>query len=122
MLEGILCIGGRQYVVIGDSANSVRVFLEIPFEGANLSAIKKAFNKAMSKSRVTVEWFFKELNSLWSFVDYERLLRVNQMPVGLIYRAAVLLTNFRNCVQPNEISQYFDCPPPSLEEYAMSRQ
>ena len=114
MIEGILCIDGRQYVVFGDSGYSVRVFMEIPFEGTNLSAIKKAFNKSMSKSRVTVEWFFREVKSLWSFVHCKRLLRVKQMTIGLIFRAAVLLKNFRNCVQPNEISQYFDCPPSSL--------
>lgn len=121
MLEGILEIDGRQYVVYGDSGYSARVFLEIPFDGASLSAVKKAFNKAMSKSRVTVEWFFKEVKLLWSFVDCKRRLRLKQMPVGLLYRAAVLLTNFRNCVEANEISQFFNCPPPSLDEYISTR-
>ena len=122
MMEVILHIDGRQFVVYGDSGYSVRVFLEIPFEGANISAFKKASNKSISNSRVTVEWFFKEVKLLWAFVGCKGRLRIKQMPIGLIYRAAVLLTNFRNCVQPNEISQYFDCLPPSLEEYISSRQ
>lgn len=122
MLEGIMWINGKQYVVFGDSGYSVRVFLEIPFEGSNLSATKKSFNKAMSKVRVTVEWLFKEVKLLWSMVDSKRRMRICQAPVGLMYRAAVLLTNLRNCVQPNPISQFFDCAPPTLEEYISSRE
>lgn len=120
-LKDILVIEGRQYVVYGDSGYSVREFLEIPYSGGHMTAWESAFNKAMSKVRITVEWYFKEVKSLWSFVDCKRRLRVLQMPVGMMYQAAVLLTNFRNCLEPNEISQYFNCRPPNLQEYVEGR-
>lgn len=63
-----------------------------------------------------VEWYFKCVKELGSFADSKNKLLEREMPVGLVYEAAVLLKN-QNCVQPNEISQYFECAPPSLEEY-----
>ena len=50
-------------------------------------------------------------------MDYKRKLRVGEFPVGALYIAAMLLTNFRNCVYPNPTAQYFSCRPPMLEEY-----
>lgn len=120
-LLDVMTVNGKQFIVYGDSGYSWRVYLEVPFAGANLSAVQKAFNKAMSAVRISVEWYFKCVKQLWSFVDSKRKLRVRQMPVGLVYQAAVLLTNLHNCIQPNEISQYFACVPPSLEAYINER-
>lgn len=121
-LPQILSIDGKQYIVYGDSGYTWRVFLEVPFSGANVTVVQRAFNKAMSKVRITVEWFFMEVKRLWGLTDADRKLRLGEMPAGLIYRAAVLLTNLRNCVSPNIISQYFACAPPSLEEYIRARR
>jgi DDE superfamily endonuclease len=112
-----LCIGGTQYCLYGDSGYSQREYLEIPYQGSALSAHQRAFNKQMSAARITVEWIFKEIKAYWSCVDFKRKLSINQSPVGALYIAAMLLTNFRNCVYPNPISKYFDCHPPSLESY-----
>eukprot|EP00173_Palmaria_palmata_P001995 Plantae.Rhodophyta-Palmaria_palmata.ctg2218.p1 GENE.Plantae.Rhodophyta-Palmaria_palmata.ctg2218~~Plantae.Rhodophyta-Palmaria_palmata.ctg2218.p1 ORF type:complete len:178 (+),score=22.05 Plantae.Rhodophyta-Palmaria_palmata.ctg2218:290-823(+) len=57
----LLNISGSQYVVYGDSGYNWRPFMEIPYQGANLSEQQRAFNEAMSACRVTVEWDFKEV-------------------------------------------------------------
>jgi hypothetical protein len=39
-------------------------------------------------------------------------------PTAMRYYNATLLTNFRTCLNAgNQISFYFDCSPPTLEEY-----
>lgn len=120
-LLDVIMVNGKQFMVYGDSGYSCCIYLEVPLAGANLSDVQKAFNKGMSALRITVEWYFKCVQQLWVFVDRKKKLRVQEMPVGLVYQAAVLLTNVHNCVQPNYISQYFECAPPSLEEYINTR-
>ena len=50
-------------------------------------------------------------------MDFKRKLRVFEAPIGSMYLGAMLLHNFRSCVYPNTISQYFACQPPTLEDY-----
>lgn len=71
----------------------------------------------MSSVRVTVEVFFKEVNKYRSAVDFKRKMRIGIGPVGLVYLVAIILINIRNCIHPNQISQYFNCIPPTLNEY-----
>ena len=71
----------------------------------------------MSKLRVTVEWMFKEIKLFWSATDEKRKMRVGLFPVGIFYMGAMLMMNIRNCLHPNQLSQFFDLEPPSLKEY-----
>jgi nuclease HARBI1 len=114
-LEVKMTINGIQYCIYGDSGYNLRPFMEVPYQGSNLPEEQKYLNKAMSASRITVEWIFKEVKQYWSTMDYKRKLRVGECPVGALYIAAMLLTNFRNCVYPNPTAQYFSCRPLTLE-------
>lgn len=116
-LESAMYHDAREYCIYGDSGYNARWFLECPFQGADLNANQRAFNAAMAESRVTVEWAFKEVKCYWTTVDFKRKMRLKESPIGALYQAAVVLTNMRACVYPNQTSQYFDCAPPSLEEY-----
>ena len=111
-LGQLLEFEGKCFVIYGDSGYSARYFLYVPFSGSNLSDAQKAFNTAMAKSRVTVEWYFREVKRYWTLLDYRRKLRVKEAAVGSLYLAAILLTNVRNCCYPNTISQCFGCHPP----------
>ena len=91
--------------------------MEVPYQGPNLSEEQKYLNKAISASRITVEWNFKELMQCWSTMGYKRKFHVGESPVCALYIAAMLLTNFRNCVYTNSTAQYFSCKPLTLEEY-----
>lgn len=68
----------------------------------------------MSAMWISVEWYWKFIKHLWSFVDSERKIRLQNTLVGIVY-SAVVLPNIHHCIQPNKILQYVACPPPSLE-------
>ena len=108
------------FVICGNSGYSARYFLYIPFRRSNLSDAQKAFNTAMAKSRVTVEWYFREVKRYWTLIDYRRKLQ--EAAAGSLYLAAILLINVRNCCYPNNICQYFGCHPPTMEEYISHRE
>lgn len=91
--------------------------MEVPFQGSNLSAAQSSFNGAMSGVLITVEWILKEVMMHFSVVDYKRKMTLLEIPVELLFLCYMSLTNFRNCIYPNQIAQYFDCAPPTFEEY-----
>lgn len=113
----MMFLDGVQYFIHGDSGYNERAFLDIPFSGAHLTPVQKAANKETATVRVTVEWMYKEVKLYWTTVDFKRKMRIGEAPVGLLYVSAMLLTNFRNCLYPNTVSQYFNCTPPSLGDY-----
>lgn len=121
-MEEMMLFNGIQYFIHGDSGYSARAYLDVPFSGSNLTPAQKSANCATAAVRVTVEWMYKEVKLYWSTVDFKRKMRIGEAPVGLLYIAAMLLTNFRNCIYPNTVSQYFNCNPPSLEEYLLHKE
>ena len=121
VLPVVFEIGARKFCVYSDSGYNPRWYLEVPFQGSNLSAQQRAYNKLMSSVRITVEWIFKEVKLCYTTVDYKRKLKLFESPIGWLYIASVLLSNVRDCIYPNQISQYFNCAPPKLEEYLSHR-
>lgn len=69
---------GKQYVIFRNSCYKIRDFTEISFQGFNLNASRQAFNKGMSRVRVTFEWIFKESKLYWTTVDYKRKIRISE--------------------------------------------
>ena len=116
-LPTLLNVEGKKYCLYGDSGYSRRWFMEVPYQGRNLSAEQRAFNKSMSSSCITVEWIFKEVKMYFSTLDYKRNMRVLESPVVTLYTAGMLLCNMRNCIYVNQVSRYFNCTPPTLEDY-----
>ena len=88
----------------------------------NLSAAQGALNKTMSTARITVEWMFKEVKMYFSTLDYKRKMKVLESLVGSLYMAGMLLCNMRNCIHPNQISRFFHCEPPTIEEYLARKE
>lgn len=56
LLSTIETMEGNQYAVSGDAGYSYRVYLEVPFAGENLDEIQTAFNRSISKVRISVKW------------------------------------------------------------------
>ena len=75
------------------------------------------FNKAMSSARECVEWGFADIVRLWGFLDHSLSHKILHSPVGVHYRIGVFLTNIHICIYGSEMSIYFNCAPPTLEEY-----
>lgn len=85
-LPRVLEIEGERYRIYSDSGYSRRWFMEVPFQGANLTDAQKAFNTAMSKVRITVEWVFKKVKLYFATLDFKRKLKyLNRLLDSFIY-------------------------------------
>jgi hypothetical protein len=108
----------NQFYIYGDAAYPNLSHIKRGLRGANLTAQDKAHNAAMSNARICVEWAFGEIVRDWAFVDYKKNHKLQLQQVGKLYFVAALLANCRCCLYGTKTSKYFDCTPPTLEEYA----
>ena len=76
-----------------------------------------AENFLMSKVRVAIEWTFGTASMLWKFFDYRKTQKIDESPIAKHYTVAVLLSNCRCCVIGDQHTEYFNCLPPTLEDY-----
>ena len=117
-LETTLKIGDRQFYLYGDSAYTLKPWIQVPFSKLPLSGVQLEFNRLMSTVRVPVEWHYKDLKQIWKRNDISRGLHVRQCPVGLLYRVSALLLNFKSCLEKgDQIANYFKCVAPEFTEY-----
>ncbi len=116
-LEQILTDHAPGFYVYSDPAYGVTRNIQSPFKGAYLTPEQRQFNAAMSPVRVAVEWSFGGVLSNWAFLDYKKNLKVFLQPVGLYYLIGVLLQNIKACYYGNQIAEFFECHPPSVQEY-----
>jgi hypothetical protein len=76
------------------------------------------FNSALTVCRVSVEWSFNLVTNSFQAVDFIRWQRFFLTKPARQYRIATLLTNCLTCIrETNQVSQYFNCHPPSLWDY-----
>ncbi|KAF0704449.1 hypothetical protein AaE_014933 [Aphanomyces astaci] len=105
-------------LMYGDPAYGIVPYLISGFKGNNLSAQKLAFNKWMSRVRQSVEWNFKLLKTMRSYITFKMLAKIRLSPVANVVAIAMLLTNCHCCYHGgNQISDYFNLKSPSLREY-----
>jgi hypothetical protein len=71
----------------------------------------------MSRVRVSVEWCFGKVVTIFPFVDFKKSLKVYLQPIGKIYRVAVLFTNMHTCLYGSVTMEFFGLEPPALEVY-----
>ena len=103
--------------LFGDPAYGLDEQIISPFPKPGRTDNQQEWNTKMSKVRIEVEHGFALVTNNWRLLKAEWKLRVFLSPVGRYYRVGVLLTNALACLRPNQVSQYFDCTPPSLEDY-----
>lgn len=112
---------GDPLVIYVDPAYGLSEHLICPFESpqgqSGLRDEEKRWNYMMAKVRIGIEWEFGIMLKTWPACDGARDNRVLLSPVGLEFLTAVILSNARNILRPNQIAQHFNCPPPSLSEY-----
>jgi len=108
---------GQALYIYGDSGYTSGPHMLSPFKGPALSAEEKQFNYRMSCIREPVEWIFKEISQQFEFLDFVRSQKILLMPCGLFYMVGLLLCNAHTILHYPQISQYFNCAPPSLREY-----
>lgn len=105
-------------MIYGDPAYGIDECLCSPFHDAGPGSREKAFNKIMSKNRVSIEWLFGIVKQKWAFLDWNKKHKILLTPVGCMVRVAILLTNAATCLHGgNQISHYFNCSPPEASDY-----
>ncbi|KAK4881548.1 hypothetical protein RN001_004867 [Aquatica leii] len=89
----------EKYFFFGDQAYGLMELLITPFPGRpqDMPAHQRQFNQSMKILRVSVEWGFQKIVSLFAFV-------------------AALLTNCHTCLYGSQTADYFNTVPPTLEE------
>ena len=88
---------GHPYCLHGDPAYGLSNHLVCPFSVASVGPLTPEMadvNKHMSHCRVTVEWGFKEVTSMWAFVNMKPQQKFLLSPVAKLYRVATLLSNW----------------------------
>jgi hypothetical protein len=71
----------------------------------DLPPAEQAFNVAMSKGRIAVEWGFLDVVQTWGYLDCTKGMMVWKTPVAHYYQAASLLTNFHCCLYGNPVNE-----------------
>jgi hypothetical protein len=109
---------GSQWHVYGDSAFTLTRVVQTGFrESSNPSNSNALYTYLMNSGRIAVEWGFGRVSNLWKYLDYSKQLRMHSSPLGSAYRVATCLTNMKTCLEGCQTTSYFQCEPPTLEEY-----
>ncbi|EPQ55484.1 hypothetical protein GLOTRDRAFT_93696 [Gloeophyllum trabeum ATCC 11539] len=108
----------RVFQIFGDPAYGIGYHIMSPFAGFGERTVEeKEWNGRMAAVRIEVEHGFGIVANLWPFLNAGWKMQLYNSPVARYYRVGVLLTNGLNCLRPNQVSQYFDCMPPELNDY-----
>jgi hypothetical protein len=74
-------------------------------------------NECMKTCRITIEWDYGTLNTMWSFLDYRKDLKIRRMPVAKLVFLGFILRNayvtFNNC----QTGGQFNLKAPEFEEW-----
>ena len=64
-----------------------------------------------------VDWGYEKVVWHWAYIDYKKQMKIEQVQMEAMWHGAFWLTNVVTCVRGgNQISEYFDLPPPTAEE------
>ena len=105
------------FYLFGDPAYPVSSVLLSPFYSSKLTKEDQEFNQKMSPCWEVVEWDYADIIWLWSVLDFSDTQRIYSVPLVIQYHVATILTNIHTCFYGSETSFYFNCCPPSIENY-----
>ena len=103
--------------IYGDLAYPLRPQLQSPFRNVRPTVVQTAYNRAMSKVRIGVEWVFGGIVNFFKFLDFKKNLKLGLQPIGKMYIVCTFLMNLRTCMYGSMTSNYFNIDPPTVEEY-----
>lgn len=85
---------------------------------AHLTPDEESWNASMNCARTCIEWSFGMINSKWAYGTYAVQLKAGLSPIGGRFLQSGVLANCINCLyQSAQTSWFYDCQPPTLEEY-----
>ncbi|KIJ36459.1 hypothetical protein M422DRAFT_179392, partial [Sphaerobolus stellatus SS14] len=108
----------RYFQIYGDSAYGVSPTMLSPYQAVGeLTQQQKDWNLAMGKVRISVEHGFGQVCQQWPFILCSWKHKIWGTRCGTFYRVAVLLTNAKSCLRPNQTAMRYTCYPPEIELY-----
>ena len=108
---------GRAYHIYGDPAYPLLPHLITPFKAHELTPTQRRCNKRMSSIRESVEWGFCKIIQIFAFLGYKNNLKVGLQPVHQYYAVGAILANCHTCIYNSTTGIYFQCDPPTIEDY-----
>ena len=73
--------------------------------------------RGMASVRESIEWTYKDLKTLWKYMDYRHVLQLRKQPIAKIFFVCMLLRNALVTMHGSQSVEYFVCLPPSFEEW-----
>ena len=73
--------------------------------------------KGAQLTQQQVDWICGDIITYFKFLDFKKNFKIDLSAVGKMYIVCALLHNARDCLYGNTSSTYFDCEPPTVEEY-----
>ena len=110
-------LAGKTYQLYGDPAYPQSPWIGGPFRHADLDHAETQFNALMSSTRISNEWGFGRVKLLWAYLDFENGQKIYLNDVKKYWPVAQILTNCHTCLYYNQVSDYFDVAPPTLQDY-----
>lgn len=111
-------VDGSWMSLYGDPGYSNQKFVKVGFKNlGNRSNLQKQFNAEMSALRVSVEYGFGKIVQQFAFLDFKKNQKLFMQPLKEQYYVAALLVNCQTCMRGDQVSEYFNCSPPSLNDY-----
>jgi hypothetical protein len=99
----------KKYKIYGDG-----VFPNV----GNTTREERFENGIMTTIRIANEWAYGITENLYKIFKWSYGLKIRQnQVVSYYYLTATILRNAHCAMYGNQISEYFNCYPPSLEEY-----
>lgn len=74
-------------------------------------------NRIMSGVRIGVEWTFGLVIGQSKYISFAKGQQLQKVSVPKFYYVAVLLSNAHTCMYGTLHTKYFDCEPPTVDEY-----
>jgi len=107
--------GGQPLALYADPGYSLSERIFMPYPDGRHDEIHSAFNQSMASNRITVEYGHARTQMLWKALNFSSNMQMFKSPITAMYVCAVMFTNAVTCFDGgNIVSNYFNCPPPSL--------
>ena len=89
---------GAPLCIYGDLAYPLRQQLQTPFRNPQLNPQQSAYNTAMRKARIGVEWVFGDITNFFKFLDFKKNVKLGLSPIGKMYIVCAFLMNIHTCM------------------------
>jgi hypothetical protein len=110
---------GKEYVWYADAAFALsrHCITGVRRSDQNATQEERDWTGRMNPDRTSVEWTIGKTSTTFAAITDKKQQKVLLQAVGMQYFVCVLLTNCHTCLYGSLTSEWFDCPPPKLEDY-----